>query len=32
MMSDHYTKYGDLFQVDQEHFDEFYALLKDTSF
>ncbi|AZA76956.1 Crp/Fnr family transcriptional regulator [Chryseobacterium sp. G0186] len=30
MMSDHYTKYGELFQVDQEHFDEFYALLKNT--
>ncbi|SDI82643.1 Crp/Fnr family transcriptional regulator [Chryseobacterium jejuense] len=30
MMSEHYEKYGELFQVDQEHFDEFYSLLKDT--
>jgi CRP-like cAMP-binding protein len=30
MMSDHFRKYGEIFQVDQEHFDEFYALLKDT--
>ncbi|MBF6644050.1 Crp/Fnr family transcriptional regulator [Chryseobacterium indologenes] len=29
-MSDNYKKFGDLFQVDQKHFDEFYALLKDT--
>ncbi|ASK29813.1 Crp/Fnr family transcriptional regulator [Chryseobacterium sp. T16E-39] len=30
MMSNNYNKYGEQFQVDQEHFDEFYSLLKDT--
>ncbi|BAP32154.1 Crp/Fnr family transcriptional regulator [Chryseobacterium sp. StRB126] len=30
MILNHYEKYGELFQVDQEHFDEFYSLLKDT--
>lgn len=30
MMTELYEKYGGLFQVDQEHFDEFYTLLKDT--
>ncbi|WP_172278847.1 Crp/Fnr family transcriptional regulator [Chryseobacterium sp. LAM-KRS1] len=29
-MSNNYTKYGTLFQVDQEHFGEFFSLLKDT--
>ncbi|CAH0272899.1 Crp/Fnr family transcriptional regulator [Chryseobacterium sp. Bi04] len=29
-MLDHYKKYGELFQVDREHFEEFYALLKHT--
>lgn len=30
MTSNHYEKYGELFQVDSDHFDEFYALLQDT--
>ncbi|VEH21345.1 fumarate/nitrate reduction transcriptional regulator [Chryseobacterium nakagawai] len=30
MMTKLYEQYGELFQVDQEHFDEFYTLLKDT--
>ncbi len=30
MMSENYKRYGDLFQVDAAHFEEFYALLKDT--
>lgn len=30
MMQDHYKKYGELFQVDSDHFKEFYALLHDT--
>ncbi|WP_223601646.1 Crp/Fnr family transcriptional regulator [Chryseobacterium sp. GVT01B] len=30
MMSNNCKKYGELFQVDAEHFDEFYALLNDT--
>lgn len=30
MMSENYKRYGDLFQVDATHFEEFYALLKDT--
>lgn len=31
MTSNHYEKYGELFQVDSDHFDEFYALLQDTN-
>jgi hypothetical protein len=31
MTSDNYEKYGELFQVDSDHFDEFYALLQDTN-
>lgn len=30
MISENYKRYGDLFQVDAAHFEEFYALLKDT--
>ncbi|WP_228379086.1 Crp/Fnr family transcriptional regulator [Chryseobacterium piperi] len=29
-MLDNYKRYGELFQVDQEHFEEFYSLLKNT--
>ncbi|WP_229660169.1 MULTISPECIES: Crp/Fnr family transcriptional regulator [Flavobacteriaceae] len=30
-MNDNFQKYGDLFQVDLEHFDEFYGLLKERT-
>lgn len=30
MMPEHYEKYGELFRVDQEHFDEFYSLFMDA--
>jgi CRP-like cAMP-binding protein len=30
MTSNNYQKYGELFQVDPDHFEEFYALLHDT--
>ncbi|MFH6998827.1 Crp/Fnr family transcriptional regulator [Flavobacterium sp. FlaQc-57] len=30
-MSDNFQKYGDLFQVDKEHFDDLFSVLKSTT-